>query len=152
MTITPWDTHQPRKAGNIILSSSSYATSLSDHAGTLAGAPKHFDTTSRAISINQIPLKDCYTSAIALDLSHIELKTACCQCRQMEKALAKSGRKIRDGDTVLLCTVHNRCVPYDDLRWQHDFPGSVLESVHWFMDNGCKVWNRDRQYESRWRA
>ena len=24
-------------------------------------------------------------------------------------------------------------------RWQHDFPGLALESVHWLADRGCKI-------------
>ena len=136
--ITPWDTHQAKKAGNTILRSSSYAISMSDHAGTHVDAPKHFDPTPGALSIDKMPIEDFYTSAICLDLSHVELKTAI-TVPEIEEALAKSGQQIRDGDTVLIYMPYNQRVPFDDPRWQHDFPGLSLEAAHWLADRGCKI-------------
>ncbi|KAK4505820.1 hypothetical protein PRZ48_003785 [Zasmidium cellare] len=136
--VTPWDTHQPKQAGNTILRSSSYAISMSDHAGTHVDAPKHFDPTPGALSIDQMPLENFYTSAICLDLSHVELK-ATISVQEMEDALSKSGENIRDGDTVLLYMAFNKRVPFSDPRWQHDFPGLSLEAVHWLADKGCKI-------------
>ena len=59
----------------------------------------------------------------------------------METALAKSGQEIRDGDTVLLYMAYNARVSpeTEPERWQHDFPGLALESVHWLADRGCKI-------------
>ncbi|KAF2773179.1 cyclase-domain-containing protein [Teratosphaeria nubilosa] len=99
--ITPWDTHQPKKAGKTVLRSASYAISMSDHAGTHVDAPKHFDPTPGALSIDQIPIEDFYTEAICLDLSFLELKQSA-NVKDMEMALEASGQDIREGDTVLL--------------------------------------------------
>ena len=59
----------------------------------------------------------------------------------MEAALTNSGQEIRDGDTVLLYMAYNARVSPDEEpeRWQHDFPGLALESVHWLADRGCKI-------------
>lgn len=85
-----------------------------------------------------MPLSDFYTSAICLDLSHVELG-ASISVPQMEEALTASGQEIREGDTVLLYMAFNERVHFDDPRWQHDFPGLALESVHWLADKGCKI-------------
>ncbi|SMY21887.1 unnamed protein product [Zymoseptoria tritici ST99CH_1A5] len=136
--ITPWDIHQPKKAGDTILRSASYAISMSDHAGTHVDAPKHFDPTPGALSIDQMPLTDFYTSAICLDLSHVELK-ATISVREMETALTASGEEIQPGDTILLYMAYNKRIPFDDPRWQHEFPGLSLPAVHWLADRGCKM-------------
>jgi len=138
VVITPWDTHQPKQAGNTILRSASYAISFSDHAGTHVDAPKHFDPTPGALSVDQMPLENFYTSGLALDLSHVELKAAI-SVAEMEEALEKSGQEIKEGDTVLIYMAYNKRVHFDDPRWQHDFPGLSLEAVHWLADKGCKM-------------
>lgn len=55
--LSPWDTHQPKKAGNTVFRSASYALSMSDHAGTHVDAPKHFDPKPGALSIDQMLAK-----------------------------------------------------------------------------------------------
>lgn len=136
--ITPWDTHQPMKAGDTVFRTASYAISFSDHAGTHVDAPKHFDATPGALSVDQMPLEDFYTSGICLDLSHVELGAAV-TVPEMEEALARTGLEILEGETVLLYMAWNRRVHFDDPRFQHDFPGLSLEAVHWLADKGCKV-------------
>lgn len=132
--ITPWDTHQPKKAGDTVLRSASYSISFSDHAGTHVDAPKHFDPSPGALSVDQMPLETFYTEGIALDLSHVELK-ASISVPEMEEALEKSGEVIKEGDTgssqhlidillvlnfskVLLYMAFNKRIHHDDPRWQ----------------------------------
>jgi kynurenine formamidase len=86
------------KAGNTVFRTASYALSFSDHAGTHVDAPKHFDATPGALSVDQMPLENFYTEGIALDLSHVELGAAIA-VPEMEEALQKSGEKIKEGDT-----------------------------------------------------
>jgi kynurenine formamidase len=85
-----------------------------------------------------MPLEDFYTSAIALDLSHVQLKAAI-SVREMEEALAESGEEIGEGDTVLVYMAFNKRVAFDEPRWQHDFPGLHPEAVTWLADKGCKM-------------
>ncbi|KAK4993921.1 hypothetical protein LTR50_000135 [Elasticomyces elasticus] len=138
VVITPWDTHQEMKAGNTIFRTASYAISFSDHAGTHVDAPKHFDPRPGALSVDQMPLENFYTSAFCLDLSHAPLKAAI-TVPEMEDALTASGQEIRPGDTVLLYMAFNKRVPFDDPAWQHDFPGLALDAVHWLADKGCAM-------------
>lgn len=146
--ITQWDTHQPKKAGNTVLRSASYALSMSDHAGTHVDAPKHFDPTPGALAINEMPLEDFYTEAICLDLSHVELK-ATISVKEMEEALEKSGQEIKQGDTVLVYMAFNKRIPFDDPRWQHDFPGLSLKAVYWLADKGCKIFGVEVSFNAR---
>lgn len=138
IVIKEWDTHQPKTAGGVTLRSASYFIAFSDHAGTHVDAPKHFDPTPGALSVDQMPLEDFYTEAICLDLSHVELK-ASISVAEMEDALKKSGQEIQPGDTVLLYMAFNQRIPFDDPRWQHDFAGLSPEAVHWLADKGCKI-------------
>lgn len=136
--ITPWDTHEGMKAGDTVFYTASYALSMSDHAGTHVDAPKHFDRTPGALSIDKMPIEDFYTSAICLDLSHVELKAEISR-QEMEEALTRSKQDIRHGDTVLIYMAFNKRIHFDDPRWQHDFPGLSLEAVYWLADRGCKI-------------
>jgi kynurenine formamidase len=107
---------------------------MSDHAGTHVDAFKHFGPGGE--SIDEMPLEDFYTSAIALDLSHVKLG-ASISVAEMEAALAKSGEEIREGDTVLVHMGFNKRVGFDEERWQHCFPGLHPESVEWLAGKGC---------------
>lgn len=130
---TQWDTHQPKVAGETTLRSASYALTMSDHAGTHVDAFKHFGPGGTPI--DEMPLEDFYTSAIALNLSHVELR-ASISVSEMEEALKKSGEEIRKGDTVLVYMGFNKRVHFDEPRWQHDFPGLHPEAVEWLADRG----------------
>jgi kynurenine formamidase len=135
VVMTIWDDHHMKvTAGNTTLSSKALSISFSDHAGTHVDAPVHFDSRPGALSIDQVPLENFYTSAICLDLSHVPLKHAITVV-EMETALAKSGQEIKPKDTVLLYMATNDRL-YGDPRYQHDFPGLALESVHWLADKG----------------
>ena len=107
---------------------------MSDHAGTHVDAFKHFGPGGTPI--DEMPLEDFYTSAIALDLSHVELR-ASISVQEMEEALEKSGEEIRKGDTVLVHMGFNQRVGFDEPRWQHDFPGLHPDAVRWLADKGC---------------
>jgi kynurenine formamidase len=107
---------------------------MSDHAGTHVDAFKHFGPGGE--SIDEMPLDDFYTSAIALDLSHVELG-ASISAAEMEEALEASGEEIKQGDTVLVHMGFNKRVHFDEPRWQHCFPGLHPESVEWLAGRGC---------------
>jgi kynurenine formamidase len=107
---------------------------MSDHAGTHVDAFKHFGPGGTPI--DEMPLEDFYTEAIALDLSHVELG-ASISVAEMQDALAQSGEDIRTGDTVLVHMGFNKRVHFDEPRWQHCFPGLHPEAVEWLADRGC---------------
>lgn len=107
---------------------------MSDHAGTHVDAFKHFGPGGAPI--DEMPLEDFYTSAIALDLSHVELG-ASISVGEMEAALRASGEEIRRGDTVLVYMGFNKRVHFDEPRWQHCFPGLHPDAVEWLAGKGC---------------
>lgn len=136
VVMTVWDDHHMKvKAGNTVFSSKAISISLSDHAGTHVDAPVHFDSRPGALSIDQVPLENFYTSGICLDLSHVPLKHAI-TVAEMEEALAKSGQEIKPKDTVLIYMGTNDRLWSEPEKYLHDFPGLALESVHWLADKG----------------
>ena len=118
---------------------------MSDHAGTHVDAFKHFGPGGTPI--DEMPLEDFYTSAIALDLSHVELG-ASISVREMEEALEASGEEIKQGDTILVYMGFNKRVHFDEPRWQHCFPGLHPESVEWLADRGCGMFGESSRYIS----
>src|SRR3546814_10934012 len=96
-----WNDHSEiKKAGNTEFSSKAMAISPSDHSCTHVDAPVHFDPRPDALSVDQMPLENFYTGAICLDLSHVPLKHAI-KVAEMEAALEKSGKEIKQRDTGL---------------------------------------------------
>ena len=133
--MTVWSDHSEKiVAGATTFSSKALSISLSDHAGTHVDAPVHFDPRPGAASIDQVPLENFYTSAICLDLSHVQLKHAI-TIPEMKASLEKSGQEIRPRDTVLIWMATNERL-LGKPEYEHDFPGLALELVHWLADHG----------------
>lgn len=132
--VSVWGDHSEKKyAGNTVFTSKALSIALSDHAGTHVDAPVHFDPRPGALSIDEVPLENFYTSAICLDLSHAPLKHEI-TVPEMEEALDKSGQHIRPRDTVLLHMATNDRL-LGKPGYLHDFPGLAVESVHWLADH-----------------
>lgn len=130
---TVWNDHSETKvAGDTTFSSKALYLSLSDHAGTHLDAPCHFNADPAAASIDQVPLENCITSAICLDLSHVPLRHEI-SIEEMTTAVAKTGEEIKPGDTVILHMGVNARL-FGSPRYLHDFPGLHVSSVHWLAD------------------
>ncbi|HLO00160.1 MAG TPA: cyclase family protein [Pyrinomonadaceae bacterium] len=101
---------------------------LGEHTGTHVDAISHMARQYRAQSIETMPLTMFYTEGICVDLSHKRLLDLI-EIADLERALAKAGLEIRQGDTVLLCTDHyRRAFGTDD--W-HKGPGLSIEAARW---------------------
>ncbi|MCK1735726.1 cyclase family protein [Bradyrhizobium sp. 138] len=75
--ITVWDDQETKYTEDNMTSSwKMLSISFSDHSSTHVDAPVHFDGRPGAMSIDQVPLKNFYTSGICLDLSRVPLKHA----------------------------------------------------------------------------
>ena len=130
---TVWNDHSEIKtAGDTKFSSKALYVSMSDHAGTHLDAPCHFNADPAAASIDQVPLENCYTEAICLDLSHVPLKHEI-SVAEMHQALDKSGETIKPGDTVLIHMGVNARL-FGTPAYLHDFPGLHVDAVHWLAD------------------
>ena len=135
VVMTVWNDHSEKKvAGNTTFSSKAMFLSMSDHAGSHVDAPVHFDPRPGALSVDQMPLENFYTSAFCIDLSHIPLKTAA-TLEEVQAAVAKSGQTIRKGDTVLVWLATNERL-LGKPGYLHDFPGLSLPAIHWLADQG----------------
>ena len=135
VVMTVWNDHSEKKvAGNTTFSSKAMFLSMSDHAGSHVDAPVHFDPRPGALSVDQMPLENFYTSAFCIDLSHIPLKTAA-TLEEVQAAVAKSGQTIRKGDTVLIWLATNERL-LGKPGYLHDFPGLSLPAIHWLADQG----------------
>ena len=129
-----YDHDEVKTAGATRFTSKALHLSLSDHAGTHVDAPCHFNPDQEAPSIDQVPLENFYTEAICLDLSHVPLKHQI-TVAEMEEALAKSGEKIKQRDTVLIDMGVNKRL-LGKPGYLHDFPGLHVDAVHWLADKG----------------
>ena len=135
VVMTVWGDHSEKKvAGNTTFTSKALYFSMSDHAGTHVDAPVHFDPRPGALSIDQVPLENFYTSGFCIDLSHVPLKTAA-TLEEVQAAVAKSGQTIRKGDTVLIWLATNERL-LGKPGYLHDFPGLSLPAIHWLADQG----------------
>ena len=135
VVMTVCNDHAEKKvAGNTTFSSKAMFLSMSDHAGSHVDAPVHFDPRPGALSVDQMPLENFYTSAFCIDLSHIPLKTAA-TLEEVQAAVAKSGQTIRKGDTVLIWLATNERL-LGKPGYLHDFPGLSLPAIHWLADQG----------------
>lgn len=129
-----YDHDEVKTAGETRFTSKALHFSMSDHAGTHLDAPCHFNADPKAPSIDQVPLENCYTEAICLDLSDVPLKHEI-TVAEMEEALSNSKQQIKPRDTVLINMGVNKRL-FGTRAYLHDFPGLHVDSVHWLADKG----------------
>jgi len=135
VVMTVWGDHDEKKyAGNTVFTSKAVYMSMSDHAGTHVDAPVHFDPRPGALSVEQMPLENFYTSAFCIDLSHVPLKTAA-TLEEVQAAVAASGQTIQKGDTLLIWMATNERL-LGKAGYLHDFPGLSLPAIHWLAEQG----------------
>lgn len=108
---------------------------LGDHAGTHVDAPRHFDESEDAATIDEMPLEQFFTPAVCLDLSAKELKSDVSIDDLIAAELA-SGVSIEKGDTVFLYMAFNERVAVDAPEYLTDFPGLTKESAEWLGERG----------------
>jgi kynurenine formamidase len=131
-----WNTHEENKyAEDVVFTSASLFMTLGDHAGTHVDAPAHFDGKPGALSVDQMPLEQFYTSALCLDLSGTPLKSDV-SIEHLQAAERATGDSIRPGDTVLLYFGFNDKMAIDQPGYLTDFPGLTQESARWLGAKG----------------
>lgn len=136
VTMMTWNGHEEIKtAEDVRFSSKSLFMTLGDHAGTHVDAPIHFDGRPGALTVDQMPLENFYTSAFCLDLSHKPLKSDI-TIEDLEAAEKASGETIREGDTIFLYMGFNNRVPVDSPQYLTDFSGLTPESAEWLGKKG----------------
>ena len=133
--VTAYGTHdEVRDADGYKFSSATLALAMGDHAGTHVDAPRHFDASPTAMSIDEMPLETFFTEAVCLDLSHKPLKSEI-SVEDLERAERAAGVTIGPKDTVLLhMDFFRRC--HGTPGYVSDFPGLTKESATWLGRKG----------------
>ena len=111
--VTEFSNHdEVREADGYKFSSATLNLSLGDHAGTHVDAPCHFDSSSEALSIDQIPLETYFTEAVCLDLSFKPLKSdIACAVFFLDAPLVYFFHVLRLALSILvLCKSYNPCI------------------------------------------
>ena len=107
----------------------------SNHAATHVDAFGHYDKTGETIS--DMPLDTFCGTAICADIRQYE-RGHDVTAAELEQAVADSGRELREGDILLLCSDHyNRTAGTP--AFLDGFCGISAEAVHWMADRGVKI-------------
>jgi kynurenine formamidase len=133
--ITAYGTHdEVREADGYKFSSATLALAMGDHAGTHVDAPKHFDASPNAMTIDEMPLETFFTEAVCLDLSHKPLRSEI-SVEDLQLAERAAGVTIKPKDTVLLhMDFFRRC--HGTPGYVTDFPGLTKDSATWLGKKG----------------
>jgi kynurenine formamidase len=100
---------------------------LSDHGPTHTDAISHLDSSPDAETIDELPLDRFYTSAIAIDVSHVPFNQYVTK-KDIEQACEAADLNIEEGDTLLLYTGHY-LNNYGTPRWLEGYTGLDFEAT-----------------------
>lgn len=138
ITLTPYWTHDDKRvAEGVELSIATMFMTLGDHSGTHIDAPRHFDSSDDALTIDQMPLETFFTEAVCLDLSHKPLKSDI-SVSDLEEAERAAGITIKARDTVFLHMGFNERVG-ETPAYVTDFPGLQRDSAEWLGKRGVGI-------------
>ena len=119
-----------------------------DHGPTHIDAVSHLSTDPCAPSVDEIPLTNCITSAICLDVSDIPQKTQFGR-KKIEDELRKWKLDIRKGDTILFHTAQFARY-YGKPEYMTDYPGLDKEGTEFIIDKGCVNFGVDSASPDMW--
>lgn len=138
VTVSAFWTHADKRvAEGVELSIATLFLTLGDHSGTHIDAPRHFDASDGAATIDEMPLEKFFTEAVCLDLSHKPLKSDI-SVSDLEAAEQAAGIEIKPGDTVFLHMGFNDRVG-ESPAYVTDFPGLTRESAEWLGRRGIGI-------------
>lgn len=114
---------------------------LCDHGPTHVDALSHLDPRPEAASIDQMALDTFYGEGTCIDISHKaphEYITA----GDLDRALARSGAELRQGDILLIYTgVYDRV--HGTPAYMNQYPGLDESAARWLVDKGVKAFGVD---------
>ncbi len=116
----------------------SYQTSgilLCDHGPTHIDSISHLSPDPDAPTVDEIPLANCITPAICLDVSDVPVQTQFGK-EKIEAALKSANLEIRPGDTVLFYTGHYERY-YGTPEYMTHQPGLTREATEYIIDQGA---------------
>lgn len=121
---------------------------LCDHGPTHIDSVSHLSRDPNAPPVDKIPLENCITSAICLDVSDIPQKTQFGK-KKIEAELKRWNLDIRKGDTILFYTAqYDRY--YGKPEYMTDYPGLDREGTEFIIDQGCINFGVDSASPDMW--
>lgn len=108
------------------------------HAGTHLDAPWHFGPLSAgkpAKTINEIPLRWCYSDGVVLDLRHKKAGEFI-TLDEIKEAVKKINYQIKPDDIVLIMTGWDKFI---DSKEYLNHPGMSQEATLWLIEQGVKI-------------
>jgi len=121
---------------------------LCDHGPTHIDAISHMSRDKNAPSVDEIPLYNCITSAICLDVSDVPLKTQFGR-KKIEEELKKWNLNILKGDTILFYTgQYDRY--YGKPDYMTSYPGLDADGTEFIIKNGCVNFGVDSPSPDMW--
>lgn len=115
----------------------SYRTSgimMCDHGPTHIDPVSHFSSDPDAPSVDEIPLINCITSAVCIDVSDVPMQTQFGPDK-IEAQLKKWNLDLRQGDTMLFYTGHYERT-YGTPEYCSHQPGLTREATEYIIDRG----------------
>jgi kynurenine formamidase len=119
-----------------------------DHGPTHIDAISHLSSEPDAPSVEEIPLTNCITSAICIDVSDIPQKTQFGR-EKIEKKLKNGNLEIRPGDTILFHTAQYARY-YGRPEYMTDYPGLDKGGTEFIIDQGCVNFGVDSASPDMW--
>ena len=124
-----------RKKTNDHWVATAFGLLMCDHSGTHVDSISHIDDTPGALSIEQFPVERFITSAICLDVSHVQLPDFV-TADVLASAASAAGLDVRQDDTVLLHTGHYARY-YPAIEYMSNHTGLDRGGMEWLGDRGC---------------
>ncbi|WP_424018868.1 cyclase family protein [Halorientalis pallida] len=109
---------------------------FAEHNGTHVDAPVHIHPDGAGI--DEVPLEECYGSAVWLDLSEAGPREAIGP-DALDAAATAAGVAVEAGDTVLLHTDWDRHLPDDQETYLDDHPGLSEAGAQWLHDRDVSL-------------
>ncbi len=119
-----------------------------DHGPTHIDSVSHLSRDPKAPAVDEIPLENCVTSAICLDVSKVPRKTQFGRGK-IEEELRKWNLTIHKGDTILFYTAHYDLY-YGKAEYMTDYPGLDREATEFIIDRGCVNFGVDSPSPDMW--
>jgi len=133
-----WEHMSHEESGRMLGTEFSYQSSglmMCDHGPTHIDSVSHLSPDPNAPSVEEIPLNNCITSAICIDVSDVARQTQF-GAEKIEGELDRWGLKIRQGDTVLFHTGHYAKY-YGTPEYATHQPGLNKEATEYIIDKGA---------------
>ena len=124
-----------RKKTNDHWAATAFGLLMCDHSGTHVDSISHITDEPGALTIDQFPVERFITSAICLDVSHVQLPNEI-GAAELEAACAAAGLEVRQGDTVLLHTGHYAKL-YPQYEYMGNHTGLSYAGAKWLAERGC---------------